>query len=165
VRLRSGRRVFRPSGSAAYDAEDDPTGFLGPTGDNTRQMWNDPEDKDAPRAVNIGVNLAKSGPPVFYTFADIVASKLRTCKCPEILETIELVPEGQQAGLKSFKFFGDDRYVIDLTKTDFFTRIIELRIELQAERDKHPKASAEYARLNACNKPRNCSQMRRPMVF
>ena len=75
-----------------------------------------------------------------------------TDKCPEILETIEFVPIGRQPGLKPFKFFGDERYEIDLTKTDFFTRVIELRTELQLERDKHDKGSAEYARFDAMQK-------------
>jgi transcriptional regulator with XRE-family HTH domain len=79
------------------------------------------------RAQQIGLNIIESGPPTWYTFADIISSKLLTGKCPEILKTIELVPHGVQKGLKPIAFFGDPEYTIDLYKDDLFKRVIDMR--------------------------------------
>ncbi len=104
------------------------------------------------RIANIGVNLVKSGPPTYYTFAHIIVSKLLTGKCPKIIETIELVPEGRQAGLKPVRFFGDERFTIDLAVDDLFTRVIELRTEIQEKMKGYDKASNDYALHNSMQK-------------
>ena len=88
----------------------------------------EPDDEgDVRRAQQIGLNIIISGPPTWYSFADIIASKLLTGKCPEILKTIVLVPHGVQKGLKPIAFFGDDEFTIDLYKDDFFQRVIDMR--------------------------------------
>ena len=66
------------------------------------------------RAQQIGVNVVESGPPTWWSFADVLASKIETGRCPEILRTITLEPHGVQSGLKPIKFFGDPNYEIDL---------------------------------------------------
>jgi hypothetical protein len=78
-------------------------------------------------AQQIGLNVIKSGPPTWYTFADVIFSKLRTGRCPEIMKTIELVPHGVQKGLKPIAFFGDPEFTIDLYQDDLFQRIIDMR--------------------------------------
>jgi hypothetical protein len=83
------------------------------------------------RAQQIGFNVVVSGPRTWYSFADIIASKLLTGKCPEILKTIELVPHGVQAGLKPVLFFGRKEYEIDLTRDDCFQRVIDMRAEVR----------------------------------
>jgi hypothetical protein len=84
------------------------------------------QDKDA-KAQQIGVNEIATAPASWYTFPDIVASKLLTGKCPKIFETIALEPVGVQDGLDSHPFFGDPEYTIDLNKDDLFQRLIDMR--------------------------------------
>jgi hypothetical protein len=96
---------------------------------------NDAQDTEDPtlRAQQIGVNFVMSGPPTWYSFADVVASKiLNGDRCPEILRTITLEPHGAQSGLKPIKFFGDPNYEIDLSRDDLFQRIIDMRGEVKA---------------------------------
>ena len=81
----------------------------------------------AERGQQIGLNIIESGPPTWYSFADIISSKLLTGKCPEMMKTIELVPHGVQKGLKPIAFFGDPEFTIDLYKDDLFTRVIDMR--------------------------------------
>jgi hypothetical protein len=95
---------------------------------------NDAQDTADPtlRAQQIGVNVVVSGPPTWYSFADVIASKiLNGDRCPEILSTITLVPHGVQSGLKPIKFFGDPNYEIDLTRDDLFQRVIDMRAEVK----------------------------------
>jgi hypothetical protein len=83
-------------------------------------------------AQQIGVNVVMSGPPTWYSFADVIASKiLNGDRCPEILRTITLEPHGVQSGLKPIKFFGDPNYEIDLTRDDLFQRVIDMRAEVK----------------------------------
>ena len=83
------------------------------------------------KAQQIGVNEIISAPPCWYTFADVVASKLLTGRVPKILKTITLEPVGIQDGLKTHKFFGDPKYTIDLTKDDLFQRLIDMRSDVK----------------------------------
>lgn len=85
------------------------------------------EADDVARAQQIGLNVIESGPLTWYSFADIIASKLLTGRCPEIIKTIVLVPYGVQKGLKPIEFFGDPQYGIDLYKDDLFKRVIDMR--------------------------------------
>jgi len=91
------------------------------------------QDKDT-KAQQIGVNEILSAPPSWYTFADIIASKLLTGRTPKILETITLEPEGVQDGLKPHAFFGDPDYVIDLNNDDLFQRLIDMRSVVKREK-------------------------------
>jgi hypothetical protein len=84
------------------------------------------------RAQQIGVNVVRSGPPTWYSFADVIASKiLNGDRCPEILRTITLQPHGVQNGLKPTKFFGEPNYEIDLKRDDLFQRVIDMRAEVK----------------------------------
>jgi hypothetical protein len=90
--------------------------------------------------------------PSWYTFADVIDSKLQTGKCPEILETLELIPIGRQE-TKPLKIFGDDDAAFDLSKDDLLIRLIELRSAYKERRDAAGKAegktSPEFKRLDA----------------
>jgi hypothetical protein len=106
--------------------------LIKPRGDilPVRTVFNDNEpddDGDIARAQQIGLNVITSGPPTWYSFADIIASKLLTGRCPEITKTIELVAHGVQTGLKPIAFFGDPNYAVDLYKDDLFKGIIDMR--------------------------------------
>jgi hypothetical protein len=95
---------------------------------------NDAQDTADPtlRAQQIGVNVVMSGPPTWWSFADVIASKiLNGDRCPEILRTITLEPHGVQSGLKPIKFFGEPNYEIDLTRDDLFQRVIDMRGEVK----------------------------------
>ena len=73
----------------------------------------------------------ESGPPTWYSFADIISSKLFTGKCPQILKTIVLVSHGVQKGLKPIAFFGDHKFAIDLYRDDLFQRVVDMRAEIE----------------------------------
>ena len=121
------------------------------TDDDT--LSDDGEDKrHSQAAINIGVNYIHSGPETWYSAMDVLASKFPTGKCPQILETRRLIAVGRQQNLKAIKFFGDDRYIIDLSKKgeDLFKRVIELRSEIKWRIKNEPDLSeAEKTRLDA----------------
>jgi hypothetical protein len=108
------------------------------------------ETSTGAKQTNIGVNYIKSACDGWWSFPHVCAFKILTGKCPEILETIEFIPVGRQT-TNIIKLFGEPNYTIDLSegKDDLFTKVIELRTTVKTDRDKHPKASAEYARLDA----------------
>jgi hypothetical protein len=95
---------------------------------------NGAQDSASPtlRAQQIGVNVVVSGPPTWYAFADIIASKILTGKCPQILRTIVLEPHGVQGRLQPIEFFGDPAYTIDLHNDDLFQRVIDMRAQVKS---------------------------------
>ena len=112
----------------------------------------DIDDNSPSFSVNVGVNIINHACPSWYTFADIIESKLLTGKCPEILETLELIPIGRQK-TTPFKIFGDDDAAIDLSKDDLFIRLIELRSAYKRRakiiENAEGKNSPEFKRLDA----------------
>ena len=56
---------------------------------------------------------------------DLVASVLLTGQVPEVLEAVELVPVGQQDGLRTVALRG--QVSIDPSREDFFRRLVEER--------------------------------------
>jgi DNA polymerase elongation subunit (family B) len=126
----------------------DPAGTILPV----RTAFQDDADKDDGKAsINVGLTEIEHGPPVWVTYLDVLASKFLTGKMPRILKTMRMVPIGRQSNLKELIFFGDARFTIDLTQRniDIFKRILEMRDEIKVERDKLPKGSPEYNRLDA----------------
>lgn len=85
-----------------------------------------------------------TSPDNWYTLSDIVASKLLTGSIPEIVNAIELIPHGQLE-TSPIRLFGDDRYSIDLTQDDLFTRVIDLRTMVKRDGKQYAKDSDEYA--------------------
>jgi hypothetical protein len=83
----------------------------------------------------IGDNEIQNGLPAIWTFADIIASKIRTGRCPEIIQATVLLAGGTQDGLKPKKYFGDDQYNIDLTRDDLFQRFIDVRSTIKNRAD------------------------------
>lgn len=61
---------------------------------------------------NIGVNYLTGDTPVWYTLADILASKLLTGKTPNIQKAIRFVPRGIQEGLQSIKIVGEEEMTL-----------------------------------------------------
>jgi hypothetical protein len=86
---------------------------------------------DGPAATNIGLNFV-TGPPTWYTLADVVASILLTGKGPRILDAVRFVPVGR-IETKPWRLLGDDRYLIDPRADDVFVGIINLRRAVQAD--------------------------------
>jgi hypothetical protein len=85
-----------------------------------------------PDGRNIG-DVCVTGPAIWYTLADVLASAIRTGKAPEIVDALELVPSAEHIDTKPWRLFGDDRYTIDLSRQDFFTEVINLRTEIKAQ--------------------------------
>ncbi len=83
-------------------------------------------------ATNIGLNYVDSGPAVWYSLADILASKLLTGKIPNIVDAFKLRPQGR-IKTKVWRLFGDERFSIDLEKDDLFTRVIEMRTDIKKQ--------------------------------
>ncbi|SFF01597.1 hypothetical protein [Nitrosomonas sp. Nm166] len=98
-------------------------------------------------ATNIGLNYVDSGPAVWYCLADILASKLLTGKEPNIVDAFKLVPEGH-IKTKTWKLFGDERFLIDLEKDDLFARVIEMRADIKKQMKNLPSGSSEFLYLD-----------------
>lgn len=85
-----------------------------------------------------------TSPDNWYTMSDIVASKLLTGKVPEIIDAVELIPHGT-IDTAPMLLFGDERYTIDLSHDDLFTRVIDLRTMVKNEGKQYAKESDEYS--------------------
>lgn len=85
---------------------------------------------------NIGLNYVTSEKPVWYTLADVIASKLLTGKTPNILKAIRFKPVGIQTGLKAIELVGKK---LDPTKQDFFKELMEYRNKLKKQNDNREK--------------------------
>jgi hypothetical protein len=91
------------------------------------------ENEEGSLSVNIGINRIVSSCPAWFTFADIIASKILTGRMPKILKTLELYPISEQH-TNAIRLVGDDRYEVDLSKGDeFFASLIDARIDVQDE--------------------------------
>ena len=76
----------------------------------------------------IGLNYVDpASPPLWYTLADCIASKLLTCKAPRVLRAITFEPDGIQPDLKPVNICGNPDYRIDPYSDDFYCRVIDLR--------------------------------------
>jgi hypothetical protein len=84
-----------------------------------------------PEGLNIGLSEL-TGPTVWYALPDVLASVLLSGKVPEVLEALELVPEGC-VETKSWNLFGQEQYTIDLAYQDLFVEFINFRTEVKAK--------------------------------
>jgi hypothetical protein len=84
------------------------------------------------KSQTIGLNYLTSETPLWFTLADVIASKLLGGKSPEILEAIAFSPKEPQAGLKGISIAGNSNYYVDPEKDDFFKRLIDLRTSIKA---------------------------------
>ncbi len=80
---------------------------------------------------NVGVNIPTSEKPIWYALPDLIASKLYTGKAPKIISALRIVPEGEQAGLRSTSLGGTQ---FDPRTGDFYKLVIETRERLKKDK-------------------------------
>ena len=80
----------------------------------------------------IGLNYLTSDKPLWFTLADVIASKLLSGRVPKIIEAITFSPKEPQSGLRTVKIAGNPDYQVDPANDDFFKRLIDLRTTLKA---------------------------------
>ncbi len=73
---------------------------------------------------NVAIPYVKSTVAVWYTLADVIASKLLTDTTPIIEKSLCIVPSEKQYSTYKRKLFGHE---IDLSKQDLFTELINVR--------------------------------------
>ena len=76
---------------------------------------------------SIGLNYLSADEPLWFTLADVLASKLRTGKTPRIVQALAFAPEGVQGDLRPIDILGNSTYHIDPCTDDFYRRLVELR--------------------------------------
>jgi hypothetical protein len=98
---------------------------------------------------NIGLNHLTSDIPIWYTLADVVASRMLTGKTPKIIKAIRFVPKGTQQDLKPIRMIGGRE--ICPAKEDFFRALMEYRHEIKQKRDSVQKRETygDFERLDA----------------
>ena len=84
----------------------------------------------------IGANYLKSDRPLWVTLADCIASKLLNGVTPKVVEALIFQPGQPQSDLQSVAIAGNSDYLVDPIKGDFYKRLIELRDEVKAKRDR-----------------------------
>jgi len=100
---------------------------------------------------NLGTAYVTSPMPLWYTVADVVASKLSNQgKVPRISKAIRFVPVGIQQGLKPITIIGGK--TVDPAKDDFFMALAEHRNNLKRARDAidQQQEPDEYKHLDSC---------------
>ncbi len=90
---------------------------------------------------NIGVNRLTSKAPLWYSIADVVASKLYTGRTPEITQGMKFVPKNVEKNLEQTEIHGAK---IDPYKEDLFKRLIEHRQKIKDKRDTFGEDTPEY---------------------
>jgi DNA polymerase family B len=80
----------------------------------------------------IELNYLTSDKPLWFTLADVIASKLLSGKVPKIIEAITFSPKEPQSGLRTVKIAGNPDYQVDPANDDFFFRLIDLRTTVKA---------------------------------
>ena len=85
-------------------------------------------------AWQIGLNTLNTDEPMWFTTADLAASKLLTGKAPRVRRAIRLTPSDQIAhGLRAVDLLGTTS--IDPTSRDFFRAVVEERRVIEAQTD------------------------------
>jgi DNA-binding phage protein len=92
-----------------------------------------------------------TAPPMWFTLADCIASKLFTGRAPKIVSAIRFTPRAKQENLKPIKLAGDANLIIDPAKGDFFRELIVRRGQLQTalkhEADPHKRELLEAQQM------------------
>jgi DNA-binding Xre family transcriptional regulator len=73
---------------------------------------------------------------MWFTLADCIASKLLTGKTPKVIEALAFKAGKPQRGLHPVSIAGNQAYLINPTKHDFYKLLIELRNDVKEIRDK-----------------------------
>lgn len=89
-----------------------------------------------PEGKNVGLPFVTSSQAVWYTLADVLASKLLTDKTPTIIQALSLVPSEQHYETTKRNLFG---YTVELEEQDFFQTLIELRQRIKEQPGKLAK--------------------------
>ncbi len=77
----------------------------------------------------IGLNFLSVDQPLWFTLADVLASKILTGDTPKVLQAIRFVPKEKQDGLRPVKVAGQ---TIDPAEDDFYQRLIIHRNSIKA---------------------------------
>ena len=85
--------------------------------------------------LTIGLNHVQSDELVWYTLADVVASKLLFGKTPSIEKAVGFIAGPPQKGLRSINLLGRSDYAFDPYKSDMFVSLINMRDEAKAATD------------------------------
>lgn len=91
----------------------------------------------SPRQLTIGLNFVTSGSPLWYTWADCLASLVLTGKAPTVVRAIRFRPARRQESLHSVRLGG--AVLIDPLECDFFQRGIEARYRVKADKSLEAK--------------------------
>lgn len=94
------------------------------------------EYSDDSETKNIGLNYFTSNIPIWLSGPDVIASKLLSKKCPNILKAIRLIPAGTQNGLKATNLRG--MVEVDPRRDDLFRLMVEQK---QVYKDSNPALS------------------------
>jgi hypothetical protein len=84
------------------------------------------------RSQTIGLNHLTSDKPLWFTLADVIASKLLNGNVPTIIDAITFSPKEPQSGLRTVRIAGNSDYQVDPANDDFFKRLIDLRTTVKA---------------------------------
>lgn len=95
-----------------------------------------------------GMAKIKSGPEIWITLADAVASKLLTGHVPHVIAAIHITPN-RHAETRTLDLFGRRGSRIDLRRDDLFTRIIEERTEVRRGMKSLNKGTPAYEAADA----------------
>jgi hypothetical protein len=77
----------------------------------------------------IGLNFLSADQPLWFTLADVLASKILTGDTPKVLQAIRFEPKERQDGLRPIKVAGQ---TIDSAEDDFYQRLIIHRNSIKA---------------------------------
>jgi hypothetical protein len=92
----------------------------------------------------IGLNRLTSREPIWFTLADVLASRLLTGKSPEILQAVRFDPKGPQRDLRSVMLEGVE---LQPAQHDFYRMLIDQRRRVQAA--ENAAGEADKPALNA----------------
>lgn len=74
--------------------------------------------------------------PLWFTLADLIASKLATGRAASVIRAIEFTPRPPQDGLTAINVLGNPDYRVDPYHDDFYKRLIDLRADIKAQGSK-----------------------------
>jgi hypothetical protein len=94
---------------------------------------------------NIGINPLHADEPMWFSIADLMASKLLTGRPPRITRALRVVAPGTSDGLRPVTLRGD--VDVDSASDDFFRVVIEERHRIKALRSDDPDAERTQAFL------------------
>ena len=96
-------------------------------------------------AWNIGITHVTSRRPLWYSLADVIASKLYTGKTPKILKAVKFTPSKPQEELEEITIHG---ITVNPYKHDLFRDLIKYRQTIKDKRDEFSEESPDYKTLD-----------------